>query len=350
MIDPNDALFAQWLQMQPPAPDITQEQLPPQTTLQNIIEAFGGFEQQPQATPHSFLQGLIGGVGRGLGSAGTRVAGQRAKLEEGIATRQRARDVANQAATAAFRQAGYRVAEERAKPKAASEQKVIALTPELLQQHPEFKRVPIGTQIPVEWFKPAEAPKPTAGEKVTRDDVKAFSFLNAADIGQDWSSPTIKRRAAGQRPVAGKPPTEYQAKAGAFASRAQAAIESVFPKGHTATAIETRIATLSPYDQIAMRGPNVLQSPDMKAYNQAKYAFALALNRQESGANISPAEFDKVDKAFFVQPGDGLAEAKRKQKARQLAIDELRTQAITPTVTPENDPEYQTYLRASGGQ
>jgi hypothetical protein len=68
-----------------------------------LRESFAGLQNQPQAPAQSFGAGLVGGLIRGLGSAGSRALAQRQQLEDMFHVKQSEVDAANQKATAEFR-------------------------------------------------------------------------------------------------------------------------------------------------------------------------------------------------------------------------------------------------------
>ena len=70
-------------------------------------------------------------------------------------------------------------------------------------------------------------------------------------------------------------------------------------------------------------GPNEAQ----QSTDQARRNFVTAVLRKESGAAISPSEFDNEAKKYFPQPGDSNLVVKQKQDARELAIKALEVQA-----------------------
>jgi hypothetical protein len=59
----------------------------------------------------------------------------------------------------------------------------------------------------------------------------------------------------------------------------------------------------------------------VQTYRQAMRAFVNSTLRKESGAAISPSEFDSAKKQYFPVPGDKPETIRRKQAARQAAID-----------------------------
>jgi hypothetical protein len=71
---------------------------------------------------------------------------------------------------------------------------------------------------------------------------------------------------------------------------------------------------------------------------QARRDFVNAVLRRESGAAISPSEFDSANKQYFPQPGDSPAVIMQKARNRQLAIAGMQAEVpggfrSTPTLT-----------------
>lgn len=73
----------------------------------------------------------------------------------------------------------------------------------------------------------------------------------------------------------------------------------------------------------ALGGPNAAQ----QATDQARRNFVTAVLRKESGAAISPSEFENEAKKYFPQPGDSESVIRQKQNARETAIKALEIQA-----------------------
>lgn len=61
-------------------------------------------------------------------------------------------------------------------------------------------------------------------------------------------------------------------------------------------------------------------TPEFQRYDQAKRDFINAVLRRESGAVISPAEFENADKQYFPLPGDEKRTLQQKQQNREEAI------------------------------
>jgi hypothetical protein len=90
-----------------------------------------------------------------------------------------------------------------------------------------------------------------------------------------------------------------------------------------------------------------LRPTEFQQQEQAQRAFVNATLRRESGATISPAEFESATKQYFPQPGDSPEVIQQKAQNRLLVIQGLKTQsgqAYRPlpnsntTTTQNNNP------------
>lgn len=68
---------------------------------------------------------------------------------------------------------------------------------------------------------------------------------------------------------------------------------------------------------------NYLTSADRQKYEQAKRDFINAQLRRESGAAISPTEFDSANKQYFPTPGDSEAVISQKAANRRAAVESM---------------------------
>jgi len=66
---------------------------------------------------------------------------------------------------------------------------------------------------------------------------------------------------------------------------------------------------------------------DQQSFLAAKKNFITAVLRKESGASISPSEFETEEKKYFAQIGDDANTVRQKQHARETAIKALKFQA-----------------------
>lgn len=73
--------------------------------------------------------------------------------------------------------------------------------------------------------------------------------------------------------------------------------------------------------------PDRFKSEDVKRQEQAERNFVNAVLRRESGAAISPTEFDSAAKQYFPRAGDSAAVLQQKADNRALAIQGFRAEA-----------------------
>lgn len=83
---------------------------------------------------------------------------------------------------------------------------------------------------------------------------------------------------------------------------------------------------------------NYLLSDEAQRVEQAQRDFVNAILRQESGAVITPEEFDNAQKQYFPQPGDSPAVIAQKRKNRDTAIKGLQAMVGRPSENNQPDP------------
>lgn len=88
--------------------------------------------------------------------------------------------------------------------------------------------------------------------------------------------------------------------------------------------------------------PNMLQSGNRQAYEQAKRNFVTAVLRRESGASISPTEFETAEKLYFPQAGDTPSTVAKKEVTRNTVINNFYREAnvarpVLPGMTIESN-------------
>ena len=143
----------------------------------------------------------------------------------------------------------------------------------------------------------------------------------------------------------GKPLTESQSNATAYGMRmteSNKILSDLENKGVTNTGMIRgtlgSVAGLTPFIgeklQSGVSGAmNVLPgfaggpSEQQQMFDQAKRNFITAVLRKESGASISPSEFENEERKYFAQPGDTDNAIKQKQDSRNLAIKAMGIQA-----------------------
>lgn len=150
---------------------------------------------------------------------------------------------------------------------------------------------------------------------------------------------------AGAPLLGGKPLTESQSNATAYGMRMEESnkiLSGLENEGVTNTGMIRgtlgSVAGLTPFIgdklQSGVSGvmnvlPGIAGGPSEKQqmFDQAKRNFITAVLRKESGASISPSEFENEEKKYFAQPGDTDAAIKQKQNSRNLAIKVMGIQA-----------------------
>lgn len=90
--------------------------------------------------------------------------------------------------------------------------------------------------------------------------------------------------------------------------------------------------------------PNKLLSEDAQKYEQAKRNFINAVLRRESGASISPSEFENAEKQYFPRYGDKSENLEAKKQNRTLVTKNLLQESgidvgdvTTLTLSPQGD-------------
>lgn len=124
---------------------------------------------------------------------------------------------------------------------------------------------------------------------------------------------------SGKPVVPNKALTEGQAKANLFGTRMQEAdriINSLAAKGVTAPSLPQQ---LTGGNGVTGSIATAAANPQQQQVDQAQRDFINAVLRRESGAAISPGEYDSARKQYFVQPGDSPEVIKQKARNRSLA-------------------------------
>lgn len=99
---------------------------------------------------------------------------------------------------------------------------------------------------------------------------------------------------------------------------------------------------------------NYLVGSEYQMAEQAQRDFVNAILRRESGAVISPSEFENAKKQYFPQPGDSEAVIQQKAANRLIAIQGVQRAAgpnyQVPTLTPEGVQPVDDLLKKYGVQ
>jgi len=177
-------------------------------------------------------------------------------------------------------------------------------------------------------------PAPVAGRDIPLPaDVEAqkkrLEHEPLVQVADDNGNPIWVRQSAAVGKAAAKapkPPTGAEKTALGFYNRAKEAVETLTAPIAGGPSLEERVGG-SLISQARLKMPNIVQSDEQQAYNQAQRAFTEARLRKESGAAIPESEFVNDRKTYFAQPGDSPATIKQKRIARQTLLDGLAYQA-----------------------
>ena len=131
-------------------------------------------------------------------------------------------------------------------------------------------------------------------------------------------------------------PTKAQYDAGLFAGRLAQADPIL-------TKLESAITGMNVLSyEFQLKAKPTFQSADMQSYMQAARNFINAVLRRESGAVISPEEFQEARAQYLPQPGDTADTLAQKKANRDYVFQSLRQQAgpayQAPLTTPPPRP------------
>ena len=139
--------------------------------------------------------------------------------------------------------------------------------------------------------------------------------LNVTMRGQNMANDRAKE-ANDNRPL-----TEAESKAYSFLKRMENGEKVV-------TSLADKMAGKGTAAQVFQKyAPNVVQTEENQSFDVGRRLWTEAYLRRDSGAAISPKEYDDVAKAYFPQPGDTVAVLKQKAESRKVAMDALEKEA-----------------------
>lgn len=192
-----------------------------------------------------------------------------------------------------------------------------------------------------------------ADTKATREATEAYrnAQLRQGDERNAIARTQAETQAAATLNAAGKMTNEQSVSAG-FADRTREA-DAILANPAVAK------AGMSYMEQVKSGAPaglgNYIVSSEFQLYDQAARNFINAQLRRESGAVISPSEFDNARKQYLPQPGDSAAVLKQKASNRKMVIDSLARGAgpsykpaaqSAPDAAPANAPAATAPMRA----
>ena len=115
-----------------------------------------------------------------------------------------------------------------------------------------------------------------------------------------------------------KAPSAEQSKAATFGRRVEQALGEFKSIDYDRTALSAGAESML---------PNVAKPEGLQRMEQAERNFLNAVLRKESGALISPSEFENGEKQYFPRAGDKPETVKQKARNRQLALEGLKAEA-----------------------
>lgn len=211
---------------------------------------------------------------------------------------------------------------------------IIFMTPQgVFGQSTDGTLSPISTPQPPQ---PPVAPQaPANGVDIFGGDAPAAPTPPAPPAPPQAPQPPAAPQRQGMIPLTQPKVTIDESKAGGFADRMTQSGALIDQFGNAGLSAVDQGLTNSPY--VPGFIANNLVGDDFQRYDQARRDFINAQLRRESGAVISPEEFDNANKQYFPQPGDKPEVLEQKRKNRETVIG-----AMIRDAGP-------TYKRPSGG-
>lgn len=162
-----------------------------------------------------------------------------------------------------------------------------------------------------------------------KQDKEVLSVSEAKSLGVPYGTTKAQAIALGKVPGA-TTLTAAQSTALGYANRTVEADKIISDLGSKFTGLGSYLPTASIFGVNIV--PNALKSDDRQMFEQAQRNFVNSVLRRESGAAISPSEFENAALQYFPQPGDSEAVVKQKAANRQTTIDGLLISAGQPIV------------------
>lgn len=208
------------------------------------------------------------------------------------------------------------------------------LTPEQAQQMAAGKTVtgPNGEIIfmtPEGVFAGPTPPQPPAAPQAPANGVDIFGGdAPAAPTPpappappQAPQQPQAAPQRQGMIPLTQPKVTVDESRAGGFADRMLEANDLLDTYGNAGLSPWSQAVTDNSYIPDVME--NYLVNENFQKYSQARRNFINAQLRRESGAVISPEEFENANKQYFPMPGDTEEVLKQKAQGRKTAVDAM---------------------------
>lgn len=161
----------------------------------------------------------------------------------------------------------------------------------------------------------AQAAQLAAGKTITNPEDGSMMFMTPQGLIRQ---PANGGQGNGANTLTGpKKPTDTEYVTGTYADRMTNSGKIIDNLEAAGTSLQDSMANGMPFG-------NYMISGDYQKFDQAQRDFVNAVLRRESGAVISPEEFDNARKQYLPQPGDTPEVLKQKRLNRQIAIDGMR--------------------------
>lgn len=193
----------------------------------------------------------------------------------------------------------------------------------LESNYPEKGRITSSRAVPVEQISgygrtgkispllKAGPDAPTFGLKAKKEEPTPMSYREWELAGKEGTYSDWLKTSKAQA----KPPTADETKNAGFAIRIESNLGTFDKLGNELSKVSTS-------QQLLQRKlPSMLKSPLFQQQEQAERDFLNAVLRRESGAAISPQEFDSGKLQYFPQPGDSKEVLEQKKNNRRLAFE-----------------------------
>lgn len=183
--------------------------------------------------------------------------------------------------------------------------------------------------------------KIASAEKLAREAMASREKI--ADKGNQTKVDISKSKGGGGAAKPPKPPTASQSAAAGYARRLQQSMEvlnKLETDGYFRSDVTESAKTWIPeFARGKAKEWLGIDTDNLQAQEQAERNFINAVLRRESGAAISPTEFDSAEKQYFPRPNDSANVLAQKKANREQVFNNFRTEAAhafdaTPYVSP----------------
>lgn len=167
-----------------------------------------------------------------------------------------------------------------------------------------------------------QAAQLAAGKTITDPSTGAITFMTPQGLvtqpSNGGSQDGQNGQGGGNIPLTGpKKPTDTEYATGIYADRMTNSGKIIDGLENAGTGLKDNVASGLPFG-------NYMISGDYQKFDQAQRDFVNAVLRRESGAVISPEEFDNARKQYLPQPGDSTEVLAQKRRNRLIAIQGMQ--------------------------